>query len=73
MRTHITRTACRLAAATLVIGFLAACADTSTTEEDAGRAIVTPIDGTELSSVQVSSEAAERIGIVLAPVGQAGT
>ena len=60
-----------LVAAALVVA-LAACASTSVTQEDTGRAIVTPIEGSELSSVQVSSDAAQRIGIVLATVERSG-
>ena len=48
------------------------CASTSVTQEDSGRALVTPIEGTELSSVQVTPDAAERIGIVLAAVERSG-
>ena len=67
MHKQTTRAPRWLVAAALVVS-LAACANGSATEEDAGRAVVTPIEGTELSSVQVSSDAAERIGIVLATV-----
>jgi hypothetical protein len=42
---------------------LAACAEKSSTEPDSGRATITPIAGTDVSSVTLSDEAAKRIGI----------
>ncbi len=47
---------------------LPACADKSGSEEDAGRATVTPVEGTDLSSVTLTDQAAKRIGIELATV-----
>ena len=61
----------RWIAAPLLVGLLVAgCAKKSTTEEDTGRATITPIEGTDRSSVGLSSQAAERIGLELATVEQ---
>jgi hypothetical protein len=51
---------------------LAACASSSTSEEETGGgATVEPVEGTELRSVALTEEAADRLGIQVAAVAAA--